>query len=148
MRFVPRQLHPVARPTLDQARVLGDVGIEARLTVSVGAVGFMFERNGEDWTGGEAITLGRGTEVDELWLTAARSVAVEALKREMVAAGEDEPTEVIQCLECGRLLCSAELVGAPARRGMDCGPAHVLRFEGGKELVFNPDGTAAWTGSA
>ena len=144
MRFVPRHLVPLPRPTLKDARVLGDVGLEARLTVSVGAVGFLFERHGEDWTGGAAITLGRGQEVDEAWLQVAREVATEALKAELVASGGEEPVETVPCPECGRILCSPLLVGAGDRRGVDCGPAHVLRFAGGQQLVFNPDGTSAW----
>jgi hypothetical protein len=147
MQFVPRHLEPVARPAPSMVSVLGDVGLETRLTVSVGAIGFMFERTKDgDWTGGEAITLGRGTELDAAWLTTAREMAIAALQREMAAANESADVgETIQCPECGKLLCSPKLDDATgARRGIDCGPAHVIRFEQGQQLVFNPDGTAVW----
>lgn len=148
MRYVPRDRKPVTPPVPSDVRVLGDVGLEAVLTVSVGAVGFLFERvpDSEDWTGGEALTLGRGTELDEGWLTAARKLAIDALKREMSASDESGETfESVRCAECGRVLSAPQLDEAGKLRRVDCGPAHVLRFDRGPALQVNPDGTAEWT---
>jgi hypothetical protein len=147
VRYVPRDRKPVAPPRPADVRVLGDVGLEASLTVSVGAVGFLFERvpETEDWTGGEALTLGRGTELDEAWLAAARKLAIDALKREMTASDESgEVFETVRCPECDRVLSAPQLDEAGKLRRIECGPAHELRFERGQTLVVNPDGTAAW----
>lgn len=147
MRVVPSQLTPAPRPSLSDAQVLGsNVAIEATVIVAVGAVGFSFRRDeAGDWTGGEAVTLGRGTELDEAWLTTARSVAVECLRAAILEhGGEEAPSETLQCPECGRLLCSTELPGpAEKRNGVDCGPEHVVRFRY-RSLVFCPDGTSHW----
>jgi hypothetical protein len=147
VRFVPRDRKPLAPPTPADVRVLGDVGLEASLTVSVGGVGFLFERvpDSDDWTGGDALTLGRGTEIDEGWLAAARKLATDALKREMAASEESgDAFETVRCSECGRVLSAPQLDEAGKLRGIECGPAHELRFERGQVLVVNPDGTAAW----
>lgn len=148
MRFVEREREPVAPPRAADARVLGDVGIEAALTVSVGAVGFLFARvpDSEDWTGGAAVTLGRGTEFDEAWISAARAIAIAALKREMSASDESGETfETVRCSECGRVLSAPQLDETGKLSRIECGPAHTLRFQRGPALVIAPDGKASWT---
>lgn len=144
-----RVLPSLPRPQLADACVLGDVQLEASLIVKVGNYfGFEFERDGEDWTNGRALTIGRGGEVDEAWLTAARTVAVEALRKELAKAGGPAfaAADTIQCEECGKLLCSTELADTPRWDSVICGPAHVVFFPNSENvLVFRPDGTAIWT---
>lgn len=149
--FRPTQLDPVPRPELADARVDGDPTLEANVAVWVGGVAFAFWR-AEDgvWTGGQARTAGFGHMVDERWLTAARGVAVEALRADVLRRGglvppDEQPVETIRCPECERLLCSTELVREVRRIRVDCGPAHVVTFEDRRELVFPPNGPAQWS---
>lgn len=150
MRFVSRALTPVPRPELADARVLAhNVTLDAELFVSVGAMGFRFARNEDgDFEGGEAVTIGRGSEVDEAWLTAARLVAIEALRHALrEAGGEDDgpATETIRCDGCGKLLCSAELVPFSGKaKTVECGPEHVVTAPGMVALTFESDGSIHW----
>jgi hypothetical protein len=149
MIFRPTPIDPVPRPELSEARVFGDTSGD-RVEVAVGhAVTFAFTKLEDGaWTGGQATTLARGYELDERWLTAARGVAVEALRAEALRRGEhvdsDEmPTETVRCPDCERLLCSPLLVREPRRTGVECGPLHVVAFEDGARLLLGP-GDAEW----
>ena len=146
MNFQPKQLHPLPRPQIADAVVHGSVTLDKSLHVTIGCVGFMFERDGEDWTGGDAVTVGRGTEIDEGWLTAARTVAVEALRREIRTAGGSEvESDTLRCEECGKLLCSTLLANAPTRDAeVMCGPVHLVGLQDGRTLTFRSDGSSAW----
>jgi hypothetical protein len=142
MKFQPTPIEPVKRPTIHDAKLLG--GLEdGDLLVAVGGVAFSFHRLPDgDWTGGGAMTIGRGWEIDERWLTAARGVAAEALRAAIMAGGEpgEEPVETVRCPECERLLSSAALVRAIEVASISCGPAHVVAFSDGFEVIFGPHG--------
>jgi hypothetical protein len=146
MNYLPRPLQPLPRPQIADAVVHGNVALDRSLHITIGCVGFMFERDGEDWTGGDAVTVGRGTAIDEAWLTAARTVAVEALRKEIRSAGGAEvASDTIRCEDCGRLLCSTLLADAPTRDAeVMCGPIHVIGLQDGRTLTFRPDGSSAW----
>lgn len=147
MIFQPTALEPVKRPTLHDAKTIGDPTRDADLVVAVGGVAFSFWRLASgDWTGGRAMTIGRGFEIDERWLTAARGVAAEALRVAIMAAGEpgEEPAATVRCEECERLLTSPELVRAEAVAEIRCGPEHVVAFVDGRELIFGSTGPATW----
>lgn len=149
--YRPTPLNPVPRPELSDATVDGDSVQDPRVSVLVGGVTFDFWRLEDGtWTGGQAVTGIAGYELDERWLPAARGVAVEALRADVLRRGAapnsaEQPTEVVRCPECERLLCSPLLVRPDVRRtGVDCGPAHVVRFEDRRELVFPPNAPAEW----
>lgn len=147
--FVPPTLPPVERPMLREARVLGNVALEQRVHVMVGGVAVEFWREAAGaWSGGRITTVARGQELDEAWLAAARSVALEAL-RAAVAKQEgspEQPSEIVRCPECGRLLCSSELAQQMARARITtilCAPVHVVHFDDRYALALRPDGSAA-----
>lgn len=144
MTFRPTPLDPVPRPAIADAEVVGNVAVDRSVLVLVGGVTFLFWRVEDGaWTGGRAQTAERGHEIDERWITAARGVAAEALRRSILhAGGEGEvPSETIRCPECERLLCSSVLVDFGRVVAVDCGPEHVARTANGRELVFHTDGS-------
>lgn len=151
MRFSESVLPPVERPVLAHAKVVGDPLLERQVFVAVGHVAFRFWRADGHWTGGEAVTVGRGTLIDEGWLTAARGVAVQALNTEIAGVATDRgdfvPTETIRCESCGRLMTSSLLVFAESPRrkdGLSCGPVHVVTYENGRAIALRPDGSSVW----
>ncbi len=141
------RLEPVPRPRLAEARVLGDLSA-ATATVVVGGLCVDFWKEGDAWTGGRISCAGQvGVELDEGYLTAARSAALEALRAEIArVTGEGEdPVETLRCPDCAHLLVSAELARTTeAVVGVDCGPAHVVRFSDRRVLIIRPDTSAAW----
>lgn len=148
MKFRPTPIKPIERPTIHDAKLLG--GLEdGDLLVAVGGVAFSFHRLPDgDWTGGGAMTLGRGFEIDERWLTAARGVAAEALRVAMLASDGtgDEPVETMRCPECERLLSSSALIRSAKVASVSCGPAHVVAFSDGFEVIFGPHGVTTSQG--
>lgn len=152
MIFQPTALDPVKRPTLHDAKAIGDPK-NGDLVVTVGGVAFSFWRLASgDWTGGRAMTIGRGFEIDEPWLTAARGVAAEALRGAITAAGEpgEEPIETVRCPDCARILASSALVRSVGIASITCGPVHVVAFDDGFEVIFGSRGvtTSATTTAA
>ncbi len=147
IEFRPTQLQPVTRPQIADAHVLGDLLIERVVWVRIGAFVFRFWREEDGaWTGGEAAPAGRGGPVDEGWLTAARSVAVEAMKADLAARGEAvaTPTETFRCALCNRIMTSKLAVGL--RPAVEiCGPVHIFSTGDGRALTVRPDGSSAWS---
>jgi hypothetical protein len=141
--FRPTPIEPVKRPTLHDAKTIGNPTKDGDLLVVIGGVAFAFWRlPSGDWTGGKASTMGRGWELDERWLTAARGVAAEALRGAIMAAGEpgEAPSEIVRCPECERILSSSALVREAVVVSITCGPAHVVAFSDGFEVIFEPRG--------
>jgi hypothetical protein len=146
MKFIPAQLTPVPRPDFSDAIVDGNVDLESRVIVAVKGVGFLFNRVEDGWTGGEALTIRRNERIDEGWITAAREVAIEALRHEVDKnGGQSTATGTLQCPDCRRLMCSKDLVDAGRPSHVECGPTHLAFFEDKNEaLSFRPDGSTAW----
>ena len=148
------RFEPVPYPTLADAEV--DLALraeeESAAVVYFGAVIFEFTRAapGEPWTGGAASTRLAGYPIDEAYLKAARSQAVEALRRELALRGEgaDEP-DTVRCTGCKRIIASFEIrkAGSPVAL-VECGPVHAVVFRDGKALDVAPDGSATWRGEA
>lgn len=125
-----------------------NLAIDASVIVAVGGVGFRYYRlPGGDFTGGEAFTVGKGTDIDEPWLTAARTVAASCLSNALAELRGEDPIEpeTIQCPECGRLLCAVQLAHFSGKRKViDCGPDHVIKADGMVSLTMHADGSASW----
>lgn len=140
VRLTPTQLQP---PTLADARVVGEPASGRVLVEVAHAVAFSFDREGDggDWEGGDALTSGRGLPVAEEWLSVARHVAAEALRRVLTADSPDGAGDTVRCEECDRLLCSPVLSGAGSVKKLYCGPEHTVLFESGRCFVLAADGT-------
>lgn len=146
MDYRPSRLEPVPRPSLNDASFVGNVEVHPRVYVVLNGLVFTFWRVGDSWTGGSAITSGRGQPLDEAWIVAARSVAVALLQKELLKhGGTDLPVINVRCPECQRLLSSSELANGDRIVGVDCGPSHIVAVADGRALVFHPDGSTRWS---
>jgi hypothetical protein len=126
---------PIAAPTSDDVKVIGDLKMEAVVIVLVGVLLFRFQRVGAlEWVGSNAMSATKGAGVDETYIASARALALDAMRHEAArAAGEPTTT---RCTECGRLLViPADMPRTMAASKLTvCGPEHVYEWADGTSL--------------
>ncbi len=99
----------------------------------------------ESWVGGLVSSRGSDFGIDERYIRAARELAVECLRRELAARGENDESDMVRCSECKRLIVSSEIKGTVfAVKSIECGPTHALLFGDGRTLDVDHSGSARW----
>lgn len=99
------------------------------------------------WTGGACTTRATSTPIDEGYITAARDLAVEALRRELAARGDEAGVpETVRCDECHRIIATPELGKSEGGRitKIECGVQHVITFSNRRRLFVEASGIARW----
>lgn len=93
---------------------------------------------GRDWIGGCAVVVAAGAEIDERWLTRARTVAAEVLLREIGEPSLAADADPIRCPDCGALFVGPLLAHTSPLARVTCGVPHVFDWRDGRQVTLEP----------